>query len=164
MRRLLLLAIPLLLAACGFQLRGSYALPFDTLHIALPETAELHAVLKRNIQAASQTRVVDDPKAAQAVLTVTADIQTKNVLSLSSAGRVTEYQLVRSFAFRLHDPDGRDLMPPGQIIIRRDISFSDVQVLSKESEEGLLRRDMQDDLVQQLLRRLATAKPKPAAG
>jgi LPS-assembly lipoprotein len=44
-------------------------------------------------------------------------------------------------------------------VIRRDISFSDALVLSKEAEEVLLWRDIQNDLVQQLLRRLAAAKP-----
>jgi LPS-assembly lipoprotein len=34
-------------------------------------------------------------------------------------------------------------------------------VLSKESEELLLLRDMQGDLVQQLMRRLAAAKLQP---
>ena len=159
--RLLALAATFLLAACGFQLRGSYALPFDTLYIALPETAELHAVLKRNIEASTQTRVVKDAKSAQAVLTVVSDVPIKNILSLSSTGRVREFQLVRTVAFRLHDSANRDLMPPAQVVIRRDISFSDTQVLSKESEEALLWRDIQTYLVQQLLRRLAASKAKP---
>lgn len=158
MRRLLLIVATLALAACGFQLRGAYALPFATLKIGLPESAEFYAALKRNIEAATQTRVVDDAAQAQAILSVVSDTPSKTVLSLSSTGRVTEFQLVRTFAFRVHDAAGRDLMPPGQIVIRRDISFSDVQVLAKQSEETLLWRDIQNDLVQQLLRRLATAK------
>ena len=166
LRRLLQPAAALLLCtllgACGFQLRGSYALPFDTLYIALPGTAELHAVLKRTIEATTQTRVVANAKSAQAVLAITADVPAKIVLSLSSTGRVREYQLVRTVAFRVHDSGNRDLQPPGQIVIRRDISFSDPLVLAKEAEEAMLWRDIQGDLVQQLLRRLATAKPKPA--
>ena len=154
--------IALLLSACGFQLRGSYSLPFDTLHIALPTSTELHAVLKRNILAATQTRIVDDSQSAQATLVITGDRQVKDILSLNSAGRVREFQLVRTVGFRVHDAANRDLVPPGQIVLRRDISFSDAQVLSKEAEEGLLWRDIQDDLVQQLLRRLAAARPKPA--
>lgn len=153
--------IALLLSACGFQLRGNYSLPFDTLHISLPTSSELHAVLKRNILASTQTRIVDDAKSAQATLVITGDRQVKDILSLNSAGRVREFQLVRTVGFRVHDAANRDLIPPGQIVLRRDISFSDAQVLSKEAEEGLLWRDIQEDLVQQLLRRLAAARPKP---
>ena len=156
--------IALLLSACGFQLRGAYALPFDTLHIGLPSSLELHAQLKRAIESSSKTRVTETPQGAQATLAVGGDVFAKNILSLSPAGRVTEFQLVRTFAFRVIDPEGRDLLPPGQIVIRRDISFSDATVLSKESEELLLQRDMQADLVQQLMRRLAAAKLAPIGG
>ena len=159
MRRFALL-LSLLLAACGFQLRGSYSLPYDTLYIAMPETNALRATLKRSIEASTQTRVVDSAKEAQAVLTVVSDTPVKAVLSINSAGRVAEYQLVRNFIFQLADGSGKPLMPASTISIHRDITFNDAEVLSKESEESLLWRDIQNDLVQQLLRRLA-AKPKP---
>jgi LPS-assembly lipoprotein len=160
--RALLLALTLTLSACGFQLRGSYSLPFDTVHITLPTTSELHAILKRSIEASTRTRIVDNPKQAQAILSIAGDTQTKNILSLDTSGRVREFQLVRTVTYRLHDPAGRDWLPTAQIAIRRDISFSDAQVLAKEAEEALLWRDMQGDLAQQLLRRLSAARP-PAA-
>ena len=155
----LLLPFSLLLTACGFQLRGTYTLPYDTLYISLPETNALGATLKRNIEASTQTRIVGEAKEAQAVLTVLADVPVKNVLSINSAGRVAEYQLVRSFTFLVSDRNGKPLLPAGTISIHRDITFNDAEVLSKESEESLLWRDIQNDLVQQLLRRLS-AKPK----
>ena len=154
-----LFTLLLLLAGCGFQLRGAYPLPFDSIYIALPETAELRSVLKRAINAGSSARVVDSPMEAKATLQITGDTQSKNILSLSAAGRAREFQLVRSFNFRIVDPAGRDWLPPGQIVLRRDITFNDDQVLSKDAEEGLLWRDIQNDLVQQLLRRLAAARP-----
>ena len=158
MRRYFVLLLLALLGACGFQLRGSFTLPFDTLYIALPETAELHAMLKRSISAGTATRVVATPAQARVTLAVVGDGQAKNILSLSAAGRAQEYQLVRTFTFRVVDKDGKDWLPASQIVLRRDITFNDNQVLSKESEEVLLWRDMQNDLVQQVLRRLAAAK------
>ena len=161
MRRSFLL-LPLLLllglGACGFQLRGAYPLPFETLAITLPEESELYAVLKRAIVAGSSARVVTSPEQAQATLIVLADNQAKNILSITAAGRAREFQLVRSFAFRVTNKEGRDWLPASQIILRRDVSFNDDLVLSKESEEALLWRDIQNDLVQQVLRRLAAAK------
>jgi LPS-assembly lipoprotein len=158
MRTWLALLSLLVLSACGFQLRGSYALPFDTLYIALPETAELRAVLKRSIDAGSRTRVVDTAKDAQATLQVLGDSTAKNILSIGSDGRVREFQLVRSFAFRVQDRAGNELAPSSQIVVRRDLTFSDANVLAKEAEETLLWRDMQNDLSQQILRRLVATK------
>jgi LPS-assembly lipoprotein len=107
--------------------------------------------------------VVDTAQEAQATLQVLGDSQTKNILSIGSDGRVREFQLVRSFAFRVQDKSGNELMPSSQIIIRRDITFSDANVLSKEAEEALLWREMQNDLTQQILRRLVAAKAQPHA-
>ncbi len=55
------------------------------------------------------------------------------------------------------------MIEPTDLQVQRDISFNDSQRLSKESEEVLLYRDMQTDLVQQLMRRIAAAKPYAAA-
>ncbi len=159
-RRWFLLAT-LALSACGFQLRGVYTLPFDTLYVAQPETSELRAIIKRNVEASTQTRVVTEAKDAQATLTILGDAPVKNILSLNSAGRVREFQLVRTFTFRVTDPKGQDFVPASTIRITREITFNDAAVLAKDTEEALLWRDMQNDLVQQLLRRLAAAKLKP---
>jgi LPS-assembly lipoprotein len=159
-RRWFLLAA-LALSACGFQLRGVYALPFDTMFIALPESSELRAIIKRNVEASSQTRIVTDAKDAQATLAILGDVPLKNILSLNSAGRVREFQLVRTFTFRVQDPKGQDYIPVSSIRITREITFNDAAVLAKDTEEALLWRDIQNDLVQQLLRRLAAAKLRP---
>ncbi len=158
-RILLILFCATLLSACGFQLRGEVDLPYSSIYIALPESNTLRAKLARNISAGSKTALVNSAKESQAVLGIAGDSMVKNILSLNSAGRVREYQLVRTFDFRVYDPTGRDLIPPGQIVVKRDITFDDSQVLSKQAEEVLLIKDMEDDLVQQLLRRLAASKP-----
>lgn len=153
------LATLLGLSACGFQLRGPRPMPFETLHVAMPEASELGAALKRNIRAASPgTRLVDNAQEAQAVLTPLAEAREKTILSLNAAGRVREYQLKQRFGFRVHDGKGTDFVAPAEIVVTRDITFNDADVLAKESEEALIYRDMQADLVQQVLRRLQAAK------
>ena len=161
-RRYSVVFCALALTACGFHLRGSAQLPFTTLNIALPESSALHAELARTITSSSQTKIVDNPKEAQAVLSVVTDAQTKNILSLNSAGRVREYELVRTFVFKVDDAAGRPIVVPSRIIMRRSVTFNDDQVLSKAAEETLLWRDIQTDLLQQMLRRLAAASLKPA--
>ena len=156
MRALIAILIALLLTACGFQLRGAQPLPFSSLYIA--ENWELGAALKRNIRALGSTQLAQTPQEAQAVFTSIGEAREKITLSLSATGRVREYQLRYRFAYRVHDLKGREFVPPTEIILVRDISFSDERVLAKEQEEVLLYRDMQNDMVQQVLRRLAAAK------
>jgi len=157
-------ALALALGACGFQLRGTATLPFDTLYLPPTKMAGVALDLKRNIQSGTRTIVVDDPKKADAVLEFTQETREKHILSLAANGRVREFQLRYRVGFRVHDGKGGEFLPAGLVQLTRDHTFSDVDVLAKETEEQLLFRDMQFDLVQQIMRRLATAqRPKPAA-
>ena len=162
MRISIALILGLLLAACGFQLRGTAALPFDTLY--MPSTAAGVALdLKRNIQSGTRTMVVDDPKKAAAVLDFLEEVRERNILSLGATGRVREYQLRYRVSFRVHDGKGGEFLPANTVQLTRDISFDDTDVLAKETEEQQLYRDMQFDMVQQIMRRLTAAHPAAPA-
>lgn len=148
----------MLLAGCGFRLRGTAEVPFETIHVP-GATAGIALDLKRNIESGTRARVVDDPKAAQALLQVTEEARSREILSLTSAGRVREFQLRYRVGFRVHDGKGGEFVPASVIQLTRDMTYSDAEILAKEQEEQLLFRDMRTDMVQQILRRLASAKP-----
>ena len=154
----LLLACLWTLAGCGFQLRGTADLPFETLFIP-GATAGIGLDLKRNIQSGTRTRVVDDQKLAQAVLQFTNEFREKVILSLSGTGRVREFQLRYRVEFRVLDGRGNEFLPLQVIVLTRDFTFNDTDVLAKELEEAQIFREMQFDMVQQILRRIATATP-----
>lgn len=162
MRILLALILAAALAGCGFHLRGSGSstLPYKTMHIALPETAEVRVWLERHIAGSGSTRIVDDPTQADAVFQQLGDERQKSVLSVSNKGRVKEYRLQMTYQFRLVNGKGQELVPSTEVSLSRDISFNDDQILSKNIEEGLLWRDMNSDLVNQIMRRLTIIKPK----
>lgn len=155
MRRFLVLLLSLSLAACGFQLRGSYSLPWDTLYLGMPENSEMYAQIKRSVEASTQTRIVTDPKAAQASFVILRNEQAKNILSLSATGLVREFQLTRTFVYRIQDASGKELTPASQIILQREMNFDDTRIFASEGEELIIWRDIQTDLVQQILRRLS---------
>ena len=150
--------LALALTACGFQLRGSYSLPYESIYIGVADVSVIGAGLKRQIRA-SGTRLADSAKDAQATFLQTAEAKEPIILSLSSAGRVREKRLRYRYGYRVVDDKGRDLVAPGVIELNRDVTYADSDVLAKTQEEELLWRDMENDLVQQLLRRIATAKP-----
>ena len=166
-RAAVLLCLPLslcsiLLAACGFQLRGTADVPFQTIYV--PSVAGgIGLDLKRNIQGGTRAKVVEEAKQAEAVLDIVEETREKEILSLSGTGRVREFQLRYRVGFRVHDGKGKDFVPTNTVTLVRDITFNDTEVLAKETEEQLLYRDMQSDMVQQVLRRLAAAKPAAQA-
>ena len=160
---ILILATTLLLSACGFQLRGSANLPYETLHVASPNASTFVNELKRAISTGTKTRVVDQAKEAQATLQVLTEAREKAILALSGGGRVREFQLRYRVTYRVVDKNNRDLLPATQIALHRDLSYNDTDTLSKESEEILLYRDMQTDAVSQLLRQLQHGPQRAAA-
>jgi LPS-assembly lipoprotein len=157
LQRAALFTVAGIAGGCGFRLRGSANIPFETMALQGAENSSFAVELRRNIAANRNVRLVDDPKLAQAILQIVGMSQERRILSLSGAGRVREFQLVYRVSYRVHDGKGRELIAPGEVVLRRDITFNDSQVLAKEQEEILLVRDMQSDAVQQLMRRLAAA-------
>ena len=152
----------LLVSACGFKLRGSGPqpeLPFKTLFLGFAETSPLGIQLRRNLSATGNVKVVTDRKDADAIMEVLTDVKDKQVLSLNSQGRVREFTLLYRLGFRIVDNKGRELLAPTQIVIRRIQTYNENQVLAKEAEEATLFREMQSDLVQQVLRRISAIKP-----
>ncbi|BBB59166.1 hypothetical protein UNDKW_0893 [Undibacterium sp. KW1] len=148
----------MLLSACGFALRGPVALPFKSIYIGMPESSALGGELRRHIRANGQTQIMSEAKDAQVVLEVLSETREKQILSLNSQGRVREYNLIYNFRFRVRNNVGKEYLEPVDLQLKRNITFNESQVLAKEAEEVLLYRDMQSDLVQQIMRRLAVVK------
>jgi LPS-assembly lipoprotein len=158
-RRSLLLVTggALALAGCGFQLRQAPTFAFASIHIAAPPTSSIANELRRTIAAGGQVQVHAAPD-SQVVLDLVNELREKVVVGLNATGQVREFQLRTRLKFKLRTPGGKELIPETELLQQRDISFSESAVLSKEAEENLLYRDMQTDLVQQLMRRLAAVK------
>lgn len=158
-RRLLLGSLATtVLAGCGFQLRGAQPMPFHSIYLGMPDYSELAASLRRQIESGG-TQVVSSAAEAEVQLQVIRDARQREITSLNSAGKVREYELRRYFDFRLTDKSGAERIPVAKIFIKRTLTYTDNDLLAKEGEETLLYKDMDADLVRQLLRRLAVAKP-----
>jgi LPS-assembly lipoprotein len=149
------------LAGCGFHLRGEAKYTFTTIYVNAPSAPSMAAEMRRALEATGSAKVVTDAKQAQVILDIPTVADDKEVLSLSGAGAVEEYLLVKRVSFRLHDADGRDWLPAGDIQLRRSYTFSQSEVLARGAQEERLLKEMQTDAVQQLIRRLQAAK-KPA--
>jgi LPS-assembly lipoprotein len=157
---LILLAATLLLAACGFHLRGVAELPFESIYVQAGSKSLLAQDLKRAVRSGSSTRVAEKPEEAQVTLQIINELQEKQILSLTGGGRVAEYELRYRILFRLTDAKQREHIAASEIVLRRDYSYRDDQALASESQEALLYRNMRSDAVEQLVRRLQGAKLK----
>ncbi len=161
-RTLLCLAPLALLTACGFRLRGVPEFAFRSLYIAAPAGSALARELQRTLEGSgSPLKVLRDPAAlptAEAIMDLLQEQQERVVVGQNASGQVRELQLRLRIRFRLRTQDGTEVIPVTELLQQRDISYNETIALAKEAEEALLFRNMQTDLVQQLLRRLAAAR------
>ena len=147
------------LGGCGFELRRAPELRFRTIQLAgFKSRSPLADELRTNINASTTTLVVEALAQAQVVLEVVEDVREKVVVASSSVGQVTEFTLRERFSFRLRSVTGRELIPKTDILLNRDLSYTESAALGKEQEENFLFRTMQSDIVAQVMRRLASVQ------
>ena len=162
-RNFLLLAPAALLAGCGFKLRRLEGIPFARLRLDAPAGSAVAEVIRKSLVSGGFARLVETADQAEAVLNIGPEVSTRTILSLSGAGRVTEYRLLYRVNYSVFTPDGRPWVESEMIELTRDYTYSDAAYLAKTAEESLLYRDMQYQAAQQILRRLRSLKPQPAA-
>ena len=152
-------AASLLLAACGFELRRAPELRFRSIQlIGFKPRSPLAEELLNSINASQTTLVVESAARAQVVLEALSDVSEKSVVASTAAGQVRELQLRSRLDFRLRTPAGKELIPITEILLKRDMSYTESAALAKEQEEALLYRAMQSDIVAQVMRRLAAVQ------
>jgi len=157
-KRLGIVVLCAALASCGFHLRGQATYAFSSVYVNVVGAPLFESELKRSLEGAGSAKVAATATAAQVIVDIPAVVDEKDVLSLSPAGSVQEYALVMRVNFRVHDADGLDWLPAGEIIVRRSYTFNSSEVLARDIEEQRLLREMQTDAIAQLIRRLQAAK------
>lgn len=154
--RIAIAAAAILLVSCGFHLRGNYDFPFSTLYINFPANSYTASVLKRQIQGMNATRIVNNPQEAEVILSAISEKNRKEILTYNVQGRVREYSLHYDLEYTIKTAQGKVLLAPTKATLRRTMTYDDSEALSKENEAVLLYKDMQSDMAQRLLRRLAS--------
>jgi LPS-assembly lipoprotein len=158
---LVLLLTTLLLNACGFHLRGQAGMPFNALYLDAPNpNTPFISELRRNLEA-RQVKLATTAEQADVVLKIISVISDKQILTLSSSGRVTEFRLIYRVSLRAYDQKKQDWIPAEEMVLRRDYTYDDTKTLAKEAEENLLNQSMRSEMAQQIMRRLSRAQPQP---
>lgn len=150
-----------LLAGCGFRLRQAPNFSFQSIFLAMANNSSFGQELRRNLLGSGNVTVLTDVRQieqADVIFDLQGELREKVVVAYNSAGQVREFQLRLRIRMRLRTLEGLELIPSVEIMQQRDISFNEASALSKEAEEQLLYRDMQTDLVQQTMRRLAAVQ------
>ena len=152
------LLLPAGLVSCGFRLRGTQHLPFDSIFIAAPHSSAIRPELAGAIRSGTSTAVLDDRAKASAVIEIVSETRERDVLSVNAQGRAREYRLRLRVVFRVHDGKGREYLGQTPVATTRDLAVLEEQLLAREYEAEQLYQDMLYDVAQQMLRRMSALK------
>ena len=149
------------LVSCGFHLRGTgkvetpAALSVLQVRVEgnLLENNPLLVAVKNALRTQTNIQIQESGDAPRLMLY--GEQSGSQVLSVTSTGKVDQYLLKYEVSFRLVDVDNKLLSKPQTVKVQRDHQFDRLNVLAKEREEQELRREMQRDAAQQILRRLS---------
>jgi LPS-assembly lipoprotein len=148
--------LTLMLAACGFHLRGEAQLPAGMQRVMV-EGADPVSPLGRDLRKAltrSGAQVVDKSAEGVAVLRIVTNRIRTDVLSVGGNARANEYTMRYNVEFDVVNAAGTNLLPKQVIELTRDFTFDANQALGIAAEQDLLTQELQRDMVQTILRRL----------
>lgn len=166
MRRRLLLATPFIAAlpGCGFQLKRPPELRLKSVHLAgFGPLSPMADELRRQLRASPQVQVLDIASQAEVVLLALQDEREQVVAASTATGEVRELTLRSRLRFRATNGAGKEVIPETELMLTRDMSYSETTAMAKDQEAELLFRAMQADIATQVLRRLAALTPAAAA-
>ncbi len=159
-RRLLLALWPaglaVALGGCGFALKRPPELPFKRMYLAgFKPLSPMADELRRQLRLSPGVQVVEEAGQADAILESLVDAQEQVVVASTTAGQVRELTLRSRFRFRVRAMAGKELIADTELVLSRDLSYSETLALAKEAEKNLVYRTLESDIAHQVLRRLA---------
>ncbi|MGG4580436.1 MULTISPECIES: LPS-assembly lipoprotein LptE [Alcaligenes] len=153
----LMILLSVVLTACGFHLKGVAPLPFDTIYTNITDNSAFGANLRRTLSASSpQTRFVERPQDAEAILQQLSHSRNQREISINAKGQVEEYELQLTFVFELLDAKGRVILQPTTLNVIREVPYDAEAVQAKDSEIEMIFRDMEQSLINRIVRRLSS--------
>ena len=163
---LIVLLTAVAVSACGFNARGngrqSGSQVVGQLYIE-GEASIMRAL--RNELTAQQVQFATIRADADTVVVLNNEvIPPRRVVSVSSVGRVSEYELQHAIdLLTIRSTDGTkagQIVPenvdkqPQTVSVIRDYTYDETDVLAKDDEERILRAEMSDELVRHLVLRI----------
>ena len=152
---LLFLLIVACLSGCGFKLKGGWEIPYETVYLQTDMNSRVGRALKKKISRKSNVDLVDQVNLAAIVVTVLGENSMREVSVLSNAGSVDEYELIYTVRYKFYSPNDASMDIESQLVLRRKITHSDLEIAAKSNEEDALISDMASEAATRILVRLS---------
>lgn len=143
----------MLLASCGYHIRGTVDLPEALRKVYLAGASPLLREQFSKSLKTSSGEVVNSASKAGMVIQVLNERMDRRVLSLSNTGKANEFELNYSLDFQLLDAKGEVLLDRQTIEISRDYFNDQEAIIAKTNEEAVIKTEMYQQAVRSIVDR-----------
>lgn len=155
--RIIVLCALLAMTACGFHLRGSIDLPEPLKKVYVMGASNL---LQRELTSslkASKGQLVEDDHEARVVIKILHEELKRRVLSLGASGKSNEFELTLNLKFQVFDTQDNAMVDEQSFDVMRDFYNDQQDILAKNNEEELIKKEMYKQAVRILMTRARVA-------
>ena len=155
-KKIIALLMLLMIASCGFHMRGMTEISFKTISLEGKElsfTKNLKKVLNSN-----KVAIVLPSENPELRVELIGEESEKRILSLSGQGLVREYEIFYRVRYRIKTLDSDIWSQENILETRRDFTFSDSNLIGKEEEERQLNQSMRDEAISSLFNQIQLIK------
>jgi LPS-assembly lipoprotein len=145
-----------ILMACGFQLRGLYNFDFEKIDLRGIENSEMHRTMDLQLQILKLK--VNPLEDSPVKLNLISEKRDRSIVTFSASGRAREVRITYELVYSVVDKNGNFLIATSQLSQRRELTYTDDQILGKETEENQLYTEMQRDIARQIISRLSALR------
>jgi LPS-assembly lipoprotein len=156
-KKIVAFSFALLLSACGYHLRGNLELPAGAENIYVEAASGALQQEMRKALKPAHGKLVDSATEAGLVIKFSKEEMDTRVMSMNTAGRANQFQLIYQLVFSIYDPKGNPVLTEQKINIKRDYFNDQTDILGKSNEESVIRVEMYQQAVSSIVSRINLA-------
>lgn len=147
--------LALLTSGCGFQLRGATEVPpeLSPIYVQADGSSQIRRPLHIALGAGG-AEVTESREQAGTVIRILEESQDSRVNAVNNQGKIIANELLYLVTFDAVKADGTQLAKRQTIRLAREHINPEDDVIARDEEAGLIRRDMAEDMADRILRRL----------
>lgn len=155
-KKLIAILLLLVIASCGFHMRGMTEISFKTISLEGKElsfTKNLKKILNTN-----KVAIVSPTENPELRVELLSEESEKRILSLSGQGLVREFEIFYRVRYRIKTSDSEVWSQENIIETRKDFTYSDSNLIGKEEEERQLNEAMRNEAITNLFNQIQLTK------
>jgi LPS-assembly lipoprotein len=154
--RIGVLLLVLIMAGCGFQLRGTTQKPDFLKNIFVSGQGQYSDLIRelKNKLTSQGVQVADNAQNADLILNILDKEEDRRTLTITRSDRTDEIQLISSITFKVTTLGGSEVLTAKKVKAERIYLYDREKIIGKSYEKEMLLKEMRKDTINQLLAQL----------